>query len=166
MRPRRFQLFAILGALAGVACSSEVKDDFPLTGPAYVLTTEGADADVHDVLLRILRERLKPLRVAAADDGDIGELGTIHWALRVYGIKYETTDRSIRTEIPTSLGADVTVESTGGSSNWDGDHEVGFQLDAPTGSFSDAPEMRRRYARKLLSVAVDQLSREPFRREP
>ena len=157
MNARRFHSAAVLAILAGFAssCSRQADSDIPLTGPAYVLTTEGADEDVHDVLLQVLQSRMKPVRVAGSDE-EVVKLGTIHVAMRVSEIRFETSDRKERVGIPRHLRATVTVLSFDGSSNWDGEHSIGFETDPPV-SFSDSAKTRRRYARRLLEVAVKQL---------
>ena len=167
MNSRRFHRVAVLAVLAGFAtsCGGQADSDIPQTGPAYVLTTEGADADVQDVLLQILQRRMKPVRVVASGEDPV-KLGTIHVAMRVFEIKFETSDRKEKVGIPTNLRATVTVLSLDGSSNWDGEHSIGFETDPP-GSFSDSAGTRRRFARRLLEVAVKQLpGRGDFKHDP
>ncbi|MHC4513883.1 MAG: hypothetical protein ACYTGW_02470 [Planctomycetota bacterium] len=149
---------AVLACLAGftLSCGRQADSDIPLTGPAYVLTTEGADDDVHDVLLQVLQSRMKPVRVVGADEEDVVRLGTIHVAMRVSETRFESSDRTEKVGIPRHLRATVTVLSFDGSCNWDGEHSVGFETDPPV-SFSDSAKTRRRYARRLLEVAVKQL---------
>ena len=98
---------------------------------------------------------MKPVRVVGSGEDPV-KLGTIHVAMRVFAAKYETSDRKEQVTIPTKLGATVTVETSEGSSNWDGEHRIGFELDSP-GTFYDAAKTRRRFARRMLEVAVKQL---------
>ena len=84
MNSQRLLGFAALALLAGFTCSCGGKSDsdLPLTGPAYALTTEGADEDIAEVLLEVLQSRMKPVRVVASGEEPI-KLGTIHVAMRV-----------------------------------------------------------------------------------
>jgi len=156
MNAQHLHSAAALALLAGFTFScSKADSGIPLTGPAYVLTTEGAADDVHDVLLEILQSHMKPVRVVGHGEEPV-QLGTIHVVMRVHERTYETHDRKEKASIPRHLRATVTVTSFDGSSNWDGEHQIGFETDPP-GSFSDAAKTRRRYAGKLLEVAVKQL---------
>ena len=77
--------------------------------------------------------------------------------MKVFEVKFESSDGAERAGIPTHLNAMVTVETFDGTSNWDGEHKIGFETKRPGGGFSDADAVRRRYARKLLEVALKQL---------
>lgn len=151
----RSAALAVLGLFAGLtgSCGRQAGNAIPLTGPAYVLTTEGAEDDVADVLLEILQEHMKPVRVSR-DEDEPAKLGTIHAKMKVHGRTF--TRKKEKAVVPDWLRATVTVTTYDGSSNWDGEHQIGFEVDGPI-SFSDAADTRRRYARKLLKVAVKQL---------
>ena len=151
-----FHRVAVLAILTGLASScSKAKNDVPQTGPVYILTTDGAEDDVQDVLLQMLQQRMKPARVALSADS-ANQLGTIHVAMKVYEIKFESTDRKQKVGVPRKLNANVTVETMDGSSNWDGEHNIGFEVDLPS-SFSDPDKTRRRYAGRMFEVALKQL---------
>ena len=156
MKCQRFHCVAVLAVLAGFTSSCGKADsDIPTAGPAYILTTEGADDDVHDVLLQILQEKMKPVRVVGHGEDPV-RIGTIHVVMKVHGRTYQSSDRKEKVSIPNYLRAKVEVTTMDGSSNWDGEHSIGFEVKGP-GSFSDSAATRRRYARKLLEVAVKQL---------
>ena len=147
---------AFLAGLAGFATScGKGGSDVQLTGPAYILTSEGADDDVHDVLLQILQSQMKPVRIVGNGEQPI-QIGTIHVAMRIHERTYESHDRKEKVGVPRHLRATVTVTTFDGSSNWDGEHSIGFETDPP-GSFSDSAKTRRRFARRLLEVALKQL---------